>query len=233
MDTSRHSRYETQRNRHRLTYPSLPTKKARERAREAREKIKSGIDPVVEKAEAKAALKVLQSKDVSFEQFAKEVYIPLKSKGFKSAVSIRKLHNCGSQCYPIIGNLNFEDITVDHCLKILEPIWETKHELAAQTRRFLEAVIATARVKHLREKPNPALWPINLKMLLPDPKEVHTVQHHARIEPNELPAFWSALWELNKPKRSRDDILRFQKNSVTPDHLLPERMPAFKILSSR
>ena len=78
------------------SYPSLPTKKARERAREAREKIKSGIDPVVEKAEAKAALKVLQSKDVSFEQFAKEVYIPLKSKGFKSAVSIRKLHNCGS-----------------------------------------------------------------------------------------------------------------------------------------
>ena len=36
------------------SYPSLPTKKARERAREAREKIKSGIDPVVEKAEAKS-----------------------------------------------------------------------------------------------------------------------------------------------------------------------------------
>ena len=64
-------------------------------------------------------------------------------------------------------------------------------------------------VKHLREKPNPALWPNNLKMLLPDPKEVHTVQHHARIEPNELPAFWSALWELDKPKRSRDDIYAF------------------------
>lgn len=191
------------------SYPSVPTKKARELAREARDKIKNGIDPIAEKAEAKAKLKALQSKDIRFEQYAKDVYIPLKSKEFKSAVSIRKLHNCGSQCYPIIGKLNFEDITVDHCLQILEPIWETKHELALQTRRFLEAVIARAMVQRLREKPNPALWVNNLKILLPDPKKVHTVKHHARIEPSELPAFWSALWNLDNPKRSRDDIYAF------------------------
>lgn len=79
------------------SYPSVPTKKARELAREARDKIKNGIDPIAEKAEAKAKLKALQSKDIRFEQYAKDVYIPLKSKEFKSAVSIRKLHNCGSQ----------------------------------------------------------------------------------------------------------------------------------------
>ena len=33
---------------------AVPTKKARELAREAREKIKNGIDPIAEKAEAKA-----------------------------------------------------------------------------------------------------------------------------------------------------------------------------------
>ena len=42
-------------------YPSVPTKKARELAREARDKIKNGIDPIAEKAEAKAKLKALQS----------------------------------------------------------------------------------------------------------------------------------------------------------------------------
>lgn len=67
------------------SYPSVPTKSARKAARELLDSIKSGIDPVSEKKAKLSQLRAMQTKEITFEEFARQRFIPKESLAYKSA----------------------------------------------------------------------------------------------------------------------------------------------------
>ena len=84
-----------------------------------------------------------------------------------------------------------DDIGVEEVLSCLEPIWGTKNETARRVRGRIEAVLESARVRGLRQDPNPASWNGQLKHVLgktrPAPK------HFAALEYASMPEFWKVL----------------------------------------
>jgi len=197
------------------SYPTVPTKKARERARELRDDIARGLDPVIENKAAKAQLKALQTKDITFEQYCKSVYIPDKAQEFKSAPQVRRLRNCAEASYPVIGNMRLEDIQRNHIVQIIKPLWTTHHEKANRVKNFLYAVIQRAIAEELRTKANPATWQGDLEHSFPASNKVHKVKHSRRIDWKEAPSFWKALWALDKPIGSRPDVYAFAVMMLT------------------
>lgn len=55
-----------------------------------------------------------------------------------------------------IWNTPLDEIGVEEVLNCLEPIWSEKNETARRVRGRIEAVLESARVRGLREDPNPA-----------------------------------------------------------------------------
>lgn len=52
----------------------------------------------------------------------------------------------------------FGDITTEHVLEVLTPIWQTKHQTASRLRGRIERVLDAAKAKGLRSGENPARW---------------------------------------------------------------------------
>lgn len=78
-------------------------------------------------------------------------------------------------------------------LEVLRPIWHTRTETATRVRSRIETVLDAARANKLRSGENPARWKGHLSLLLPEPRKVSPVKHHAVLPFGEAPAFMSAL----------------------------------------
>jgi len=94
---------------------------------------------------------------------------------------------------PVIGRLNPNEITVEHLLEILRPIWSTKTETASRVRSRIELVLNFARAKKLRSGENPALWRGNLDSLLPKPRKVAPVKHHEAVDVEAARAVFQSI----------------------------------------
>ena len=84
------------------------------------------------------------------------------------------------------------DVTTEHVLGILRPVWITKPEMASRLRGRVEAVLDAARAKGLRTAENPARWRGHLDKLLPKPRRLSR-GHHAAMPFEEVPAFVAEL----------------------------------------
>ena len=92
-------------------YPSVPTKNARERARELQASVKSGVDPISEKKVLTAQLKTKQAKELTFEEFAREKFIPKQSLEHKGPHQTRRLNQLlRDYVFPRIGNMLLGDL---------------------------------------------------------------------------------------------------------------------------
>ncbi|MFA7541989.1 MAG: integrase arm-type DNA-binding domain-containing protein [Lysobacterales bacterium] len=168
---------------------------AREQCRQMRAQIRAGIDPVAERAAARAALLNAQTKEITFAEAARRAH-QARAAEFRNAK-----HRAGwissleSYAFPIIGNLPVNIITVAHVLQVLEPIWTTKTETATRVRQRIETVLSWATVSRFREGDNPARWADNLKELLPLPAKVRKRRHHPALPWQEVPGFMVKLRE--------------------------------------
>jgi integrase len=188
-------------------YPSVPTKSARKATRELQEDIKSGLDPVSEKKAQIAQLKAEQAKELTFEEFARERFIPKQSMEHKGPHQTRRLNQLlRDYVFPRIGNMLLGDIEREDIVELLEPIWTTKNETARRVLQYVHRVIQLAIAKKLREKGNPAVWKNDLSLELAKPAAIHKVKHHRAIKWEELPNFIKALNNLDAPKGSRPDV---------------------------
>jgi integrase len=180
---------------------------ARQKALRIKEQIRQGIDPVSQKKTERAKLKAKQSKEITFEEYARKTFIPIEAKNYASAPQVRRLNQLlRDYAYPHIGNMFIQDIERAHIVKLLEPIWEAKNETAKRVQNYIQKIIQRAIVEEIRVTSNPAIWKDNLSVSFPESSKVHTVQHHRAIHPKELPRFVKAIQELDKPKGSRPDV---------------------------
>lgn len=105
-----------------------------------------------------------------------------------------------------LGKFDVAEITEKDVLRILQPIWTTKTETASRVRGRVEKVLSWATTAKYRSGDNPARWKDNLENLLPKPKKVKAVKHHAALPYQEVGAF---MVELKKRDGNAARALEF------------------------
>ena len=180
-------------------FPDVPLADARRLARDLRESVRAGSDPVAERAAAKVLLKANQALEVTFEQAA-AAYIKGKADEWKNAKHAQQWTNTlATYAAPVFGKVPVHAVTAEHVLAVLEPIWRTKTETATRLRGRIETVLDFAATKKWRIGENPARWKGHLDMSLATPSKVATVEHHTALPINEVGGFMARLRKLTGP----------------------------------
>lgn len=174
------------------SYPEVPLAQARDRAREAKDKIRNGIDPIAERRQIRANLAAEQRRGMTFSQ-ATERYLAAKLDAFRNSKHRDQWRSTLERyAIPELGPILVDDLTVQDILRVLEPIWKTKTETAKRLRGRIEAVLSWATVSGHRSGDNPARWAGNLKELLPAASKVARQSHQPALQIDDAPR-WFAL----------------------------------------
>lgn len=174
-------------------HPSVTLAQAREKAREARELIVKGVDPIHERKAAASALQAQQATRRTFEEVA-NAYIAFQEPAWKNAKH-RNQWSSTLETYanPVIGRLSVDDITEHHVIAVLEPIWSTKCETASRLRGRIESILDWARVRGHRDGENPARWKGHLDKVFPAQSQIRQVRHFQAMGVKAVPAFMTRL----------------------------------------
>ncbi|WP_312531148.1 phage integrase central domain-containing protein [Paracoccus sp. (in: a-proteobacteria)] len=174
-------------------FPDVTLAQARDRAREAKDQIRRGIDPVEERRSARAALEVARRRGLTFADAAAR-YLDAKLEGFKNAKHRDQWRNTlQTYAMPELGKLLVDEIAVQDVLRVLEPIWTEKTETASRLRGRIESVLSWATVAGHRTGDNPARWAGNLKELLPAPSKVKQEENHPAVQIDDAPRWFEEI----------------------------------------
>lgn len=174
-------------------YPEVTLAIARDRAREAKDKIRRGVDPAEERKAARAALAAAQARGLTFAT-AVNRYLAAKLDAFKNAKHRQQWRNTlTTYATPQIGAMLVSEIAVQDVLRVLEPIWSDKTETASRLRGRIEAVLSWATVAGHRTGDNPARWGGNLKELLPAPSAIAKQNNQPALQLDDMPRWLAAL----------------------------------------
>lgn len=180
-------------------YPTIPLAQAREKARQARDDITSGTDPIEQRKQAKSQLLVDKATGITFAEAAK-AYIDAHGDSWKNPKHRAQwASTLETYAFPVMGQLMVKDIAQTHVLQVLEPIWKDKTETATRIRGRIESVLDWATVRHYRQGENPARWKGHLDKLLAPPKRIQQVVHHKAVPVDKMASFITDL-------RQRDGI---------------------------
>jgi integrase len=165
---------------------------ARRLATEMREAISQGVDPraVLSPAQPTQSVQV-----PTFGEFA-ETYISSVEEGWKNPVHRQQWRSSLRDHAGLLRNVPIDQISTDHVLEALKPIWLTKAETAKRVRGRIEKVLDAAKARELRPRDsmNPATLRGHLALLLPSQAKVAR-GHHAALPWKEAPQFMAQLRE--------------------------------------
>ncbi|HSR81725.1 MAG TPA: integrase arm-type DNA-binding domain-containing protein [Hyphomicrobiaceae bacterium] len=170
---------------------------ARTRARQARQAILDGVDPIAHKQAQRAAVMVEAAKAVTFQECA-EAYIAEHSKRWKNEKHIAQWRSTLAKANEKFGRLPVGAVDEGLILQVLrhkEPgealtFWDKTPETASRLRGRIESVLDYATASKYRQGDNPARWKGNLEHLLAaKPKG----DHHTALPFEALPAFMAEL----------------------------------------
>ena len=92
-----------------------------------------------------------------------------------------------------IWDLPVDTIDTGAVMQVLEPEWRTKASTLSRVRGRIEQILDFAAVRDWRSGENPARWRGHLDKLLPSPKRLRAVQHHAALPWADAPGLWREL----------------------------------------
>lgn len=174
-------------------FPTVTLAQAREKAREARDKIDQGIDPLAERKAARAALVAAARRGLTFTD-AMNRYLDAKMEAFSNAKHKAQWRaTLETYAEPELGAMLVQDIQVKDVLRLLQPIWSDRTVTAKRVRGRIEAVLSWATVSGHRTGDNPARWAGNLKELLPAPAKLAKADNHPALTLDDAPAWFAAL----------------------------------------
>jgi integrase len=156
---------------------------ARIKAADARKLIATGVDPIQAKASTR------QQK--TFGELADELIASL-SIGWKNEKHKKQWPSTLNSYAASLRPMNVADITTEHVMRVLNPIWAIKPETASRLRGRIEAVIDAATARDLRSDANPARWKGHLQSLLP-PRKRLTRGHQRAMPYQDTPVFIALL----------------------------------------
>jgi integrase len=161
--------------------------KARERAADIRAMLLDGKDPRAERAHGRTSHKQV----VTFGAFAMDLVADIED-GFKNPKHRQQWHNTLQTYAMPLFALPIAELTTEHVLAVLQPIWLTKPETASRVRGRIERVLDAAVVKGLRSGDNPARARGHLDLLLPKRSKTG-VKHHPALPFAQIAAFMADL----------------------------------------
>ena len=129
-------------------------------------------------------------------EFCARTYVAAQAPGWKSTKHAKQwLSTLERYAFPVIGKLNMREISIEHVLAILMPIWSTKTETATRVRGRMESILDWAAHRGYRSGKNPASWDGNLKHELPSPTRLkkRKKQHHPALPYMRVGAFLADL----------------------------------------
>lgn len=187
-------------------YPSTSLAEARQKARDTREAIGKGVDPVAEKQAAKAALLAQQASTKTFEWCAR-TYVQERKGEWKNAKhQAQWVATLETYAFPLIGKLSMQTIALPHVLEVLNQpqadkgnakLWDCKNETASRLRGRIEKVLDWAAVHGYRDGLNPARWKGHLDALLKAPAKIQKTAHHKAIP-------YAGMYEFMKSLRLQE-----------------------------
>ena len=176
-------------------FPDVTLAGARVGARKLREQLSLGVDPVAEKKAAREVLRAVRAKRITFADAAHRCHA---TKVFSNAKHRQDwIASLERHAFEHIGELPVGAVELPHIMNVLEPIWRTRTETATRVRQRLESVLKWATVAKHRTGENPAKWKDNLEELLPAPKKITKVKHHAALPWELVPDFMADLRKRN------------------------------------
>ena len=162
---------------------------ARTRARQARQLILDGRDPLQVRDEARAASAVEALKTKTYRQAVTEFLQTTKVTTFRNDKHRKQwattLHSVNS----VLGDVPLNQIDAALVLQALKPIWQQTPETASRLRGRIERVFDWAKPIGYFVGDNPASWDL-LKDHLPAKQKAG---HHKALPYAELPAFMAKL----------------------------------------
>ena len=174
-------------------YPEISLADAREKAKELRQQIRQGIDPVLQRKETKAALIKSQMAGLTFADATAQFVNLHKAKWKISKYAGTWEASIKTYAYPVIGKLPIRDIELQQIVSVLQPIWTTKTETASRLRGRLENVFDWAIVSQYRTAENPARWKGYLDKVLPSPHKIAPVKHHKSMPLEQIADFVASI----------------------------------------
>lgn len=162
---------------------------ARDLAAISRRQARQGIDPREERKKLQAPAKSV----MTFKQ-ATEIFIASKTSGWKNEKHAQQwINTLTTYAFPTIGELPCSEITTEHVVEILKPIWSIKNETATRIRSRIENVMDWATVMDLRSGANPAQWKGKLQVLLPNISKRRRIKHHPAMPYSEIPMLFKTV----------------------------------------
>jgi integrase len=155
--------------------------------------IGDGLDPLAESEAIEIATTAINARATTFAQAAAS-FLKQHRDGWKNPKHQQQWENTlQSYALPVIGDLPLNNISVEHILKILAPIWTMKNETASRLRGRIEKILDFGKVMGWREGENVARWRGNLDHLLPARARVRNAGNHAAMPWADVPQFWVRL----------------------------------------
>lgn len=182
-------------------YPEVSLADARTRARQARQKVREGIDPIEERRAARAALMASAAKELRFKEAAEALIATKEAEWKNSKHRDQWKATLERHAYPAIGKLSVADLELSHILNVLQPIWTEIPETASRLRGRIEAVLDWATVSGYRTGLNPARWRGHLDKKLAQPGKLKARRnerlgsdgHHAAMAIDDAAPFMARL----------------------------------------
>jgi integrase len=178
-------------------YPEISLADARIKAKEHREVIRQGEDPLEQKKARKLALIAAQNGRMTFAEAARMCHAKHSPEFRSKKHRADWINSVNRYAVPIIGNVPVDKIDLSHILKILEPVWHEKTETATRLRQRIESVLSWATVSGYRKGDNPARWAGNLAEVLPAPNKIKKVNHFRALPRQDMGSFMQDLRERN------------------------------------
>ena len=189
------------------SYSGVGLAEAREAAREALALVRQGIDPLIVKQRDRQALASKFISTKTFRECALE-YMAAHLSKHRSLKHQKQWESTLQQyAYPIIGELNVDEIATPHVLAVLRQetskgqmkgsLWGLKTETAKRLRGRLENILSFAEVAGFREGRNPASWGGHLETQLPSPSKIMKPVHQPAMAYRDCGKFIQKLRAKN------------------------------------
>ena len=170
----------------------VPLAEARDAALACRKLVRAGIDPIEHRQAQRAAQKA-EAAGFTFQEVAAR-YIKAHKAGWRNVKhGLQWDQTLTAHVHPVFGDRPVAAVDTAAVLRALEPIWATKNETASRLRGRIESVLDYAAAQGWRTGDNPARWRGHLSNLVPAPRKVAVVEHHAALPYGEVAAFLVAL----------------------------------------
>jgi integrase len=170
-------------------FPDVSIAQARELARQCRELLRAGHDPLdVRQRQRRANITARQTR-VLFKDEA-ESFMALHAKGW-SAVSLRDWkQSLAKHVFPRLGGVPVSDITSADVLEVIEPIWASRTVTAGRCLNQIQRILAYAKARRHRQGDDPCA---GVRDTLPKASVISPVTNLAALDYRQVPDLMARL----------------------------------------